>query len=94
MEGFPNETERTFLFSGVFNYPNPALKLYNNAASKIGFGSFFLGKWFQGCWPPHLHLNKEQGVSIEWEELFAIVVTCAIWHPFFVGKRLQFWCDN
>ena len=34
------------------------------------------------------------GISIEWQELFLIVVACAIWYPLFKGKRLQFWCDN
>ena len=74
--------------------PSPDLELYTDAASTIGFGGFFQGKWFQGHWPPHLHLDKGKGISIEWQELFPIVVACAIWHPFFAGKRLQFWCDN
>ena len=39
-------------------------------------------------------LKQGSGISIEWQELFPIVVACAIWHPFFTGKRLQFWCDN
>ena len=85
MEGFPNEMERVFLFS---------VELYTDAASTIGFGGFFQGKWFQGRWPPQLRLNKGQGISMEWQELFPIIVACAIWHPSFVGKRLQFWCNN
>ena len=60
----------------------------------MGFGGYFQGKWFQGRWPPHMELNREQGISIEWQELFPIVVACSIWHPYFTGKRLQFWCDN
>ena len=35
-----------------------------------------------------------QPLSIEWQELFPIVVACTIWHPHFAGKRLQLWCDN
>ena len=41
-----------------------------------------------------MQLNQQQGISIEWQELFPIVVACAIWHPLLAGKRLQFWCDN
>ena len=41
-----------------------------------------------------MRLNREQGISIEWQELFPIVVACSIWHLFLAGKRLQFWCDN
>ena len=81
-----------FLDSWVTSSPD--LQLYTDAASTIGFGGFFNGKWFQGRWPPHLLINKTKGISIEWQELFPIVVACALWYPHFSGKRLQFWCDN
>ena len=35
-----------------------------------------------------------RGIIIEWQELFPIVVACALWFPQFSGKRLQFWCDT
>ena len=60
----------------------------------MGLGGYFKGQWFQGRWPHHLLLNREWGISIEWQELFPIVVACTIWHPHFAGKRLQLWCDN
>ena len=41
-----------------------------------------------------MQLSKARGISIEWQELFPIVVACAIWFPHFSGKRIQFWCDN
>jgi len=41
-----------------------------------------------------MQLNKDRGISIEWQELFPIVVACALWFPHFSGKRIQFWCDN
>ena len=74
--------------------PSPKLELFTDAASTVGFGGYFNGKWFQGRWLPHMVLSKEKGISIEWQELFPIVVACAIWYPHFAGKRLQFWCDN
>ena len=74
--------------------PTPDLELYTDAASTVGFRGIFRGKWIQGKWPPHLCTNKDHGISIEWQELFPIVVACAIWYPHFSGKRLQFWCDN
>lgn len=74
--------------------PSPDIELFTDAASTVGFGGYFDGRWFQGRWPPHMQLNREQGISIEWQELFPIVIACAIWHPLFAGKRLQFWCDN
>ena len=74
--------------------PFPEMDLFTDAASTVGFGGYFKGEWFQGRWPPHLLLNRERGISIEWQELFPIVVACTIWHPHFAGKRLQLWCDN
>ena len=74
----------------------PNLELYTDAASTVGFGGYFNGKWFQGRWPHDLLINKlpVSGISIEWQELFPIVIACALWHPHFSGKRLQFWCNN
>ena len=74
--------------------PAPDLELYTDASGSVGFGGYFRGRWFQGRWPPHMQLHRERGISIEWQELFPIVVACAIWFPHFSGKRVQFWCDN
>ena len=38
--------------------------------------------------------TKKTGISIEWQQLFPIVIACALWYPHFAGKRLQFWCHN
>ena len=73
---------------------SPDLELYTDAVSTVGFGSYFNGRWFQGRWPPHLLIDKSKGISIEWQELFPIVVACALWYPQFAGKCLQFWCLN
>ena len=87
--------EWALLFSQVHSYPcSKNFELYTDAAGSIGFGGYFQGRWFQGHWPPNMQLNQQQGISIEWQELFPIVVACAIWHPLLTGKRLQFWCDN
>ena len=88
-----NWNGRSF-FLESFPTPSADLELYTDAAGSIGFGGYLQGKRFQGHWPPHMCLNWEQGISIEWQELFPIVVACSIWHPFLVGKRLKFWCDN
>ena len=84
---------RSFFLDTAFT-STPDLELYTDAASTVGFGGYFNGKWFQGRWPPHLLIDKRKGISIEWQELFAIVIARALWYPQFAGKRLQFWCDN
>ena len=93
VEGISLSMERViFLDSWVTSSPD--LQLCTDAASTIGFWGFFNGKWLQGRWPPHLLINKTKGISIDWQELFLIVLACALWYPHFSGKRLQFWCDN
>ena len=84
---------RSFFLDSTFT-PSPDMELYTDASGSIGFGGYFNGRWFQGKWLPHMQISKERGISIEWQELFPIVVACAIWYPFFSGKRIQFWCDN
>ena len=81
-------------FLESFVTTSPDLELYTDAASTVRFGGYLNGKWFQGRWPPHLLIDKHKGISIEWQELFPIVIACALWYPHFCGKRLQFWCDN
>ena len=81
-------------FLESFVTTSPDLELYTDAASSVGFGGYLNGKWFQGRWPPHLLIDKHKGISIEWQELFLIVITCVLWYPHFCGKRVQFWCDN
>ncbi|XP_048578830.1 uncharacterized protein LOC125560693 isoform X2 [Nematostella vectensis] len=73
---------------------SPDMELYSDASGSIGFGGYFSGRWFQGRWPPHLAISKKTGISIEWQELFPIVVACSLWCSEFSGKRIQFWCDN
>ena len=91
---FPQSGSRADQETSPSVTPSPDLELYTDAASSIGFGGYFNGQWFQGRWPPHLQLDSTRGISIEWQELFPIVVACAIWFPRFSGKRIQFWCDN
>ena len=81
-------------FLESFVTTSPDLELYTDAASTIGCGGYLNGKWFQGRWPPHLLIDKHKGISIEWQELFPIVIACVLWYPHFCGKRVQFWCDN
>ena len=41
-----------------------------------------------------MRLRPTKGISIEWQDLFLIVVACTLWFPHFSGKWIQFWCDN
>lgn len=54
---------------------------------------FFPNSWFQGKWLPHQNLGQP-GMSILWQELFAINIACHLWGPHWTSKRIKFHCDN
>ena len=94
MKSFLSWLERSFLFSQHYRSPSPQMELYSGASGTNGYDGYFNGKWFQGRWLPHMQLGRGTRISIEWQELFPIVVASAIWCPHFSGKRIQFWCDE
>ena len=69
------------------------LHLFTDASGSLGYGGIFRTQWFQGTWQPHQTLVSP-GLSIAWQELYAIVVACAIWGAQWVRKRVIFHCDN
>ena len=52
------------LFLDSYVTSSPDLELYTDAASSVGFGGFFNGKWFQGQWSPHILIDKRTEISI------------------------------
>lgn len=69
------------------------LTLHTDASGTLGYGGILGRKWFQGRWETHQQLNAP-GISIAWQELFALVVACHIWGDEFAHKRIVFYCDN
>ena len=69
------------------------LHLYTDAASTVGFGGIFGTQWFQGKWQPNQTISTPS-ISIDWQELYAVVVTCSIWGKHWSRKRIIFHCDN
>ena len=61
---FLTSWNRHSLFLDSFLTAAPDLELYTDAASTVGFGGYFNGKWFQGRWPHHLLINKLSGIGI------------------------------
>ena len=72
--------------------PAPDLSLYTDASGTLGCGAFFLGHWFHYSWQPHQLLSKT--VSIQWQELFAILAAALTWGHHWSGLRIRFYCDN
>ena len=74
--------------------PSPNMHLYTDAAATYGFGAFFNNAWLHGRWLPHQQLNPSRGVSIAWQELYAIVIAARAWGHLWTGRRISAHCDN
>ena len=67
---------------GLFLSPlwenSDTLFLFTDVSGSLGYGGFFQNKWFQGQWLPSQKLGQP-GISILWQELYAINVACHLW---------------
>ena len=73
---------------------SPDLQLFTDASWSHGYGGYLIGKWFQAPWLPQHLLNPNMGISIDWQELFAIYIACYLGGPSWSGKHICMWCDN
>ena len=81
-----------FFLSSTWHDSN-TLDLHTDASGALGYGGIYGNKWFQGKWKSH-QLLDQPGVSIAWQELYAIVVACEIWGNLLHDQRIRFNCDN
>ena len=70
---------------------SPDVELFTDASDK-GFGCYFQGQWCQGTFPQQAF--KDQQMSINWHELYAVTMALALWGPQLKGKHPLFHCDN
>ena len=65
---------------------NVDLDLYTDASDKAVAG------YFNGAW--YVELVTDTNHSINWRELYAVVLAAATWSKQWAGKRVLFHCDN
>ncbi len=68
------------------------LDLFTDASGTYGCGAYYQGSWFHYAWQPHQRLSDQ--VSIQWQELFAIVSAAMTWGHLWSSKRIRLFCDN
>ena len=80
---------------GLFLSPlwenSDTLSLFQDASGSLDYGGFFQNRWFQEQWLPSQQLGQP-GISILWQELYAINVACHLWGALWTSKRIQFYC--
>ena len=69
--------------------PAPDLELYTDSAGSVGFGAYCGGDWFQGHWPPELADR-----SIQFKELYPIVLAATVWGHRWTTLKIRMLCDN
>ena len=80
----------SFLESGTTDAHD--LELFTDASGTLGCGAYFQGSWFHYSWQPHQQLSTN--ISIQWQELFAILAATLTWGHKWQRKRIRFNCDN
>ena len=79
-------------WNGVALFPaavQPARIATSDASGSWGCGAWSGSMWFQFEWPP-----EARGHHISFKELFAGLLSCAIWGRCWRGMRVQWLCDN
>nr|XP_002739190.1 PREDICTED: uncharacterized protein LOC100369835 [Saccoglossus kowalevskii] len=71
----------------------PNTNLYTDASSVIACGAFYNKQWFTLPWSPD-KCSINPPLSIEWKELFPILISCLIWGHLWHGQKIMFHCDN
>ena len=69
--------------------PAPHLQLFTDSSGTIGFGAYCQGEWFNGRWTP-----AQLARSIQWKELYPIVLAAEAWGHQWSTLRIRLFCDN
>ena len=69
--------------------PSPHLQLFTDSSGTIGFGAYCQGEWFNGRWS-----TAQLERSIQWKELYPIVLAAAVWGEQWRTLRIRLLCDN
>ena len=70
------------------------LEIYTDASGAHGCGAYYKGAWFHYDWQPTQQLSKKTSISIQWQELFAILAAALTWGHHWQQKKILFHCDN
>ena len=65
--------------------------IFSSDSSLQACGGFWDGKYFHSKFPARV---ADRGYSINILEMLAIIVCLKLWGKFYVGKRIQIFCDN
>ena len=92
---FLKQWNRVSFFYDTLTTSSDDLVLFTDAASTLGFGGYFQGRWFSSPWPSELSYIMESEMSMAFREFYPIVVAAVLWSKYWIKKkRIVFHCDN
>ena len=62
-----------------------SLQLYIDSAGSVGYGAYFQGHWFNGMW-----CAGDMSKSIQWKELYPMVLAATTWGQLWTRRRILF----
>ena len=69
--------------------PAPDIHLFTDSSGGVGFGAFYQGEWFNGRWSA-VQIPR----SIQYKELYPIVIVALTWGERWRTLKVRFFCDN
>jgi hypothetical protein len=66
----------------------------SRAASTLGFGGYFQGRWFSSPWPSELSYIMDSEMSMAFRELYSIVVAAVLWSKYWIPVLLSGTSEN
>ena len=69
--------------------PAPDIHLFTDSSGGVGFGAFYQGEWFNGRWSA-VQIPR----SIQYKELYPIVIAALTWGERWRTLKVRFLCDN
>ena len=68
---------------------SPDLQLFTDSSGTLGIGAYCAGAWFNGRWT-----EEQIPQSIQWKELYPIVLAATVWGHQWTTRKILFSCDN
>ena len=65
------------------------LEIFTDASGTQGWGAYYAGRWMQGRWT-----TDQLAMTIEWKELYAVLMACSTWGSLWPKLRIMLHCDN
>ena len=79
---FLKQWNRVSFFYDALATSSDDLVLFTDAASTLGFGGYFQGKWFSSPRPSELSYLMYSEMSMAFREVYPIVVAAVLWSKY------------